>query len=48
MKGLLDKLPLDARHDLVQRIMRPGAEIDALLYELYGLTQEEIGVVGGN
>ncbi len=37
----------DRRHDLARRIERLDAEIDALVYELYGLTEEEIGVVEG-
>ena len=35
------------RRDLAQRIERLDAQIDALAYELYGLTEEEIGVVEG-
>jgi len=37
----------DRRHDLARRIERLDAEIDGLVYELYGLTEEEIGVVEG-
>jgi hypothetical protein len=37
----------DRRHDLARRIERLDAEIDALVYELYGLTEGEIGVVEG-
>jgi hypothetical protein len=35
----------DRRHDLARRIERLDAEIDALVYELYGLTGEEIAIV---
>ena len=35
----------ECRHDLARRTERLDAEIDALVYELYGLTEEEIGVV---
>jgi len=38
---------LDSRHDLARRIERLDAQIDALVYELYGLTEEEIAVVEG-
>jgi hypothetical protein len=37
----------DRRHDLARRIERLDAEIDVLVYELYGLTEEEIEVVEG-
>lgn len=37
----------DRRHDLARHIERLDAQIDALVYELYGLTEEEIGVVEG-
>jgi predicted lipase len=37
----------DRRHDLARRIERLDAEIDALVYELYGLTEEEIAIVEG-
>ena len=37
----------DRRHDLAPRIEQLDAEIDVLVYELYGLTGEEIGVVEG-
>jgi hypothetical protein len=37
----------DRRHDLARRIERLDAEIDALVYELYGLTEGEIGVLEG-
>ena len=42
-----DALKEDRRYDLARRIERLDAEIDALVYELYGLTEEEIGVVEG-
>jgi len=42
-----EALKEDRRHDLARRIERLDAEIDALVYELYGLTEEEIGVVEG-
>jgi len=35
----------DARHSLVQKIQHLDAEIDALVYRLYGLTEEETKVV---
>ena len=37
----------DARHDLARRIARVDREIDRLVYELYGLTEEEIKIVEG-
>ncbi len=37
----------DSRHDLAQKIERLDAEIDALVYDLYGLTDEEIALVEG-
>ena len=37
----------DARHDLARRIARVDREIDRLVYELYGLTEEEIRIVEG-
>ena len=40
-----EALKEDRRHDLARRIERLDAEIDALVYELYGLTEEEIGVI---
>ena len=36
----------DRRHDLARQIEQLDAQIDGLVYELYGLT-EEIGVVEG-
>jgi len=36
---------LRSRHDLARRIEQLDAEIDALVYELYGLAEGEIGVV---
>jgi adenine-specific DNA-methyltransferase len=42
-----EALKEDRRHDLARRIERLDAEIDVLVYELYGLTEEEIGVVEG-
>jgi len=38
---------LDSRHDLARQIEWLDAQIDALVYELYGLTEEEIAVVEG-
>ena len=38
---------LDSRHDLARQIERLDAQIDALVYDLYGLTEEEIAVVEG-
>lgn len=37
----------DQRHDLAQQIARLDGEIDALVYALYGLTDEEIAIVAG-
>jgi len=42
-----EALKEDRRHDLARRIERLDAEIDALVYELYGLIEKEIGVVEG-
>jgi hypothetical protein len=42
-----EALKEDRRHDLARCIERLDAEIDALVYELYGLTEEEIGIVEG-
>jgi hypothetical protein len=35
----------DARRDLTHRIARVDRGIDGLVYELYGLTEEEIKIV---
>ncbi len=43
-----EALKEDRRYDLARRIERLDAEIDALVYELYGLTEEEIRVVEEN
>ena len=37
----------DCRHPLADQITRMDKEIDALVYDLYGLTPEEIAVVEG-
>ena len=37
----------DAQSDLSRRIARVDREIDGLVYELYGLTEEEIKIVEG-
>jgi type I restriction-modification system DNA methylase subunit len=42
-----EALKEDRRHDLARRIERLDAQIDGLVYELYGLTEEEVGVVLG-
>lgn len=42
-----DQFKLNARHDLARRIAQLDAEIDTLVYELYGLTREEIEIVEG-
>jgi len=47
-KAKADEFLLDARHDLARRIERLDAEIDALVYELYGLTEDEIALVEGH
>jgi hypothetical protein len=38
----------ERRHDLAPQVARLDAQIDALVYELYGLTEEEIRVVEGS
>ena len=35
----------DARQDLARRIARVARELGGLVYELYGLTEEEIKIV---
>lgn len=42
-----ETLKEDRRHHLARRIERLDAEIDGLVYDLYGLTEEEIGMVAG-
>jgi len=42
-----EALKEDRRHDLARRIERLDGQIDGLVYELYGLTEEEVGVVEG-
>lgn len=37
----------DRRHDLARAIERTDREIDRLVYQLYGLTEEEIAIVEG-
>jgi len=37
----------DRRHDLARRIERLDAQIDGLVYELYGLREEEVVIVEG-
>ncbi len=37
----------DKRHDLARQIEQLDADIDALVYDLYGLTDEEIAIVEG-
>ncbi|MBC7260083.1 MAG: N-6 DNA methylase [Chloroflexi bacterium] len=37
----------DRRHDLAREIARTDREIDRLVYQLYGLTDEEIAIVEG-
>jgi hypothetical protein len=44
-KAESDAILLDARHDLARQIEQLDAQIDALVYELYGLTEEEIAMV---
>jgi hypothetical protein len=46
-KAEADARLLDARHDLARQVEQLEAQIDALVYELYGLTQEEIDIVEG-
>ena len=42
-----EALKEDRRHDLARQIEQLDAQIDALVYGLYGLTEKEIGVVEG-
>jgi len=42
-----EALKEDRCHDLARRIRRLDAQIDALAYELYRLTEEEVEVVEG-
>jgi hypothetical protein len=42
-----EALKEDRRHDLARQIAQLDAQIDALVYELYGLTEEEVAVVEG-
>ena len=44
-KAAAEAALLDSRHDLARQIERLDAQIDALVYELYGLTEEEIAIV---
>ena len=37
----------DQRHISTRQIEATDGQIDALVYELYGLTEEEIRIVGG-
>lgn len=37
----------DRRHALARQIQRTDRDIDALVYQLYGLTEEEIAIVEG-
>jgi type I restriction-modification system DNA methylase subunit len=46
-KAAADAALLDIRHDLARQIEQLDAQIDALVYELYGLTEGEIAVVEG-
>jgi hypothetical protein len=46
-KAEADALLTDARHDLARQIEQLDAQIDALVYQLYGLTVEEIALVEG-
>ena len=43
-----EALKEDARHGLGRRIEQLDAQIDALVYDLYGLTEEEIALVEGH
>jgi hypothetical protein len=47
-KAESDSLLLDVRHDLARQIEQLDAQIDALVYELYDLTAEEIALVEGH
>jgi phosphate uptake regulator len=42
-----EALKEDRRHDLARRIEQLDARIDRLVYELYRLMEEEIGMVEG-
>jgi len=46
-KAQADAALLDARHDLTRQIEQLDAQIDMLVYELYGLTEDEIAIVEG-
>jgi hypothetical protein len=46
-KAVADAALLDIRHDLARQIEQLDAQIDALVYELYGLTEGEMAVVEG-
>jgi phosphate uptake regulator len=46
-KAAADAALLDIRHDLARQIEQLDAQIDALVYELYGLTEGEMAVVEG-
>ena len=52
MLGLYKKLAVartpDATVRLERQIAATDGQIDSLVYELYGLTDEEIGIVEGN
>jgi hypothetical protein len=37
----------DQRHELAERIAYADQQIDALVYELYGLTDDEIAIIEG-
>jgi type I restriction-modification system DNA methylase subunit len=46
-KAAADAALLDIRHDLARQIEQLDAQIDALVYELYGLTEGEMAMVEG-
>ena len=42
-----ETLKEERRHDMARQVVQLDAQIDALVYELYGLTEEEIALVEG-
>ncbi|MFH1560035.1 MAG: hypothetical protein ABID84_01300 [Chloroflexota bacterium] len=45
--GPIRDIPTSERDDLLREVERVDGEIDELVYELYGLTEEERRVVEG-
>ena len=42
------RAPVDAREDALRQVDATDRQIDNLVYELYGLTEEEIAIVEGD